>query len=82
MNKIVGIFFAISYLATSAISSSVVGVGHLFWVIIATGIAVGTSQFVPALSEVGGKTASLLSTLSVCAVILHCLQQQSEARSS
>ena len=73
MNKILGIFFTISCLATAAASNSLLGVGMWFWIILTTGFFVGASQFIPALSPFGAAAASLLSVLSVCAVVLTLL---------
>jgi hypothetical protein len=73
MNKIFGISFTIACLVTAAASNSLLGVGMWFWIILATGIFVGASQFVPALSASGAAAASLLAVLSVCAVVLTLL---------
>lgn len=73
MNKIIGIFFAIACIATSAVSNSMMGAGLWFWVIIATGLVVAVSQFFPMLRGVGSGLALMLATLSVCAVLLGLL---------
>ncbi len=73
MNKVVAIFFAISCFATSVTSGNILGVGMWFWIIIATGIFVAVSQFLPALRGLGSVAALLLAVISVCAVILTLL---------
>ncbi|HAJ76008.1 MAG TPA: hypothetical protein DCM64_06090 [Gammaproteobacteria bacterium] len=73
MNKIIAVLFAISCFATSAVSNSILGVGMWFWIIIATGVFVTASQFLPALRELGGIVALILSIISVCAVVLTLL---------
>lgn len=70
MNKILAVLFAISCFATSAVSNSIMGVGMWFWIIIATGIIVAASQFLPVLGELGRGVAMILAVLSVCAVLL------------
>lgn len=73
MNKIVAILFAIACFATSAVSGSILGVGMWFWIIIATGVFVAVSQFVPMLRGLGSVAALLLGVISVCAVGLTLL---------
>jgi hypothetical protein len=73
MNKIVGILFAIACIATSAVSGSILGVGMWFWIIIAAGVFVAVSQFIPMLRGLGSVAALLLGVISVCAVMLTLL---------
>lgn len=73
MNKVVAILFAVSCLGTSAVSSSLLGVGMWFWIIIAAGIFVAVSQFLSILSKLGSAVASILGIISVCAVVLTLL---------
>jgi len=73
MNKIVGILFAIACIATSAVSGSILGVGMWFWIIIAAGVFVAVSQFIPMLRGLGSVAALLLGVISVCGVMLTLL---------
>ena len=73
MNRIVAVLFAISCFATSTISSRMLGVGIWFWIIIAAGVIVAASQFIPILYKLGAPVASLLSVISVLAVVLTLL---------
>ena len=73
MNKIVAICFAIACLATSTVSSRILGVGMWFWIIIVTGLFVAVSQFVPTIRVLGSVMALLLGVISVCAVALTLL---------
>lgn len=70
MNKITALFFAMICLATSMVSSRMLGIGLWFWVIIITGPLVAVSQFIPLLQNVGAFIASLLGVVSVFAVLL------------
>ena len=60
-------------MATSITSGSILGVGMWFWIIIATGILVATSQFFPLLRPFGSVAALLLGIISVFAVLLTLL---------
>lgn len=73
MNKIIAILFALSCFAASAISSSILGIGIWFWIIITAGVFVGASQFVPVLRNPGGRIASRLGIIAVLAVGLTLL---------
>tara|TARA_B110000858_G_scaffold198436_1_gene264957 strand:- start:2909 stop:3271 length:363 start_codon:yes stop_codon:yes gene_type:complete len=73
MNKFVGILFAITCFATSALSSSIMGAGLWFWVIIASGLIVAVCQWFPMLQSLAAGVALLLSTLSILAVLLGLL---------
>lgn len=73
MNKFIGILFAISCVATSWISGGLLGVGMWFWIIIAIGVFVAVSQFIPILRGLGSAAALLLGVISVCAVGLTLL---------
>lgn len=70
MNKFIGSLFAITCFATSALSSSMMGAGFWFWVIIASGFIVALCQFFPKFRSVGSGVALLLSILSILAVLL------------
>lgn len=73
MNRIVAILFAISCFATSIVSGNILGVGMWFWIIIATGLFVAISQFLPILSGLGSVAALLLAVISICAFVLTLL---------
>ena len=73
MNKLVGTLFAITCFSTSALSSSLMGTGLWFWVIIASGFLVAGSQFFPKLESIGSAIAMTLGILSVFAVLLGLL---------
>jgi len=70
MQKITSILFFFACVATSWISSSLLGVGMWFWIIIASGIFVAVSSFIPLFEAVGVAVAGLLATISVIAVLL------------
>ena len=59
--------------ATSAVSSSIMGAGMWFWLIIIVGSFVAVSQFYSKLRGAGAGLALSLSMLSVCAVVLGVL---------
>jgi hypothetical protein len=69
MNKVIGILFALACFATSAQSNSMMGAGLWFWVIIATGFIVASSQFFPRLKGPGSGLALLLGIISICAIL-------------
>ncbi len=69
MHKIIGIFFAITCFATSAVSNSIMGAGVWFWVIIATGCIVAFSQFFPKIRGPGSGLAMLLGFVSIFAIL-------------
>ena len=73
MNKTFAILFAISCFFTSTVSSRLLGVGIWFWIIIAIGLLVAASQFIPGLKDLGSALAAVLATLSVLAVLLTLL---------
>ena len=73
MQKVISILFFLSCFATSWVSSSMLGVGMWFWIIIASGIFVGVSSFIPLIETLGAAVASLLATISVLAVLLGLL---------
>ena len=73
MNKLIGVLFAITCFATSALSNSIMGAGIWFWVIIASGLLVAVCQWFPMLQSLAAGVALLLSTLSVLAVLLGLL---------
>ena len=70
MQKAVSILFFCFCLATSWVSSGMLGVGMWFWIIIAGGIFVGLSAFIPLLEALGVAVASMLTAISVIAVLL------------
>ena len=70
MQKVVSILFFLSCFATSWLSSSMLGVGMWFWIIIFGGLFVGVSSFIPLLETLGTAVAGLLATISVAAVVL------------
>jgi hypothetical protein len=70
LNKILGVFFAISCFATSGLSGSMLGVGMWFWIIVATGFFVAISQFVPGLRGIGTVAASILGVIAILAALL------------
>ncbi len=70
MNKVFAILFTISCIATSTVSSHIMGIGIWFWVIIVIGMVVGISQFFKPLIEMGTALAILLSVISACAILL------------
>ncbi len=69
MNKVIAILFAITCFSTSAVSSSIFGIGTGFWIIITTGFIVASSQFFPAIKGAGSGLALLFSLMSILAVI-------------
>jgi hypothetical protein len=73
LNKVIGIFFLLACIATSAVSNSIMGAGIWFWVIIFIGCFVAISQFYPKLRGAGSGLALLLSIMSVCAILLGLL---------
>ena len=73
MNKVVAILFAISCALTSFTSNSILGAGMWFWIILATGVLVAVSQFLPPLRGLGSIAALLLAVIAVCAVALTLL---------
>tara|TARA_B110000444_G_C18841952_1_gene599495 strand:- start:1365 stop:1727 length:363 start_codon:yes stop_codon:yes gene_type:complete len=73
MNKFVGALFALTCFATSALSSSIMGAGLWFWVIVASGLLVAICQWFPMLQSLAAGVALLLSTLSIIAVLLGLL---------
>jgi len=73
MNRIIAILFAIACFATSAVSGNILGAGMWFWIIIATGVFVAVSQFIPVLRQFGSVAALLLGVISVLAVVLTLL---------
>ena len=70
MNKILGVFFAISCFVTSGLSGSMLGVGMWFWIIVAAGFFVPISQFVPSLLGIGTVAASILGVIAMLAALL------------
>jgi len=73
MNKVVAILFTISCFATSWISGIILGVGMWFWIIIASGVFVSISQFLPIIRGVGAVMAGLMGIISIIAVLLGLL---------
>jgi hypothetical protein len=73
MNKVIALFFALSCLLTAIVSSRLLGVGMWFWIIIACGLFVPVSQFIPMLADLGSAAAAMLATISVLAVVLTLL---------
>jgi hypothetical protein len=73
MNKVLGAIFAIACVATSAVSGSILGVGMWFWIIIAAGVVVAVTQFIPSTRLIGSVVALLLSIVSLLAVALTLL---------
>jgi hypothetical protein len=73
MNKLVAILFAFSCFLTAFTSGRMLGVGMWFWIIIATGVFVAVSQFLPVFQNVGAFAAGLLGVISVLAVLLSLL---------
>jgi hypothetical protein len=73
MNKVIALFFALACLLTATVSSRLLGVGMWFWIIIACGVFVPVSQFIPVLANLGKAAAAMLATISVLAVILTLL---------
>lgn len=70
MQKIIAIVFALCCFSTAAVSSSLMGVGMWFWIIIGTGGFVAVSQYMPQLQDLGAGCAAILSVISVAAVML------------
>tara|TARA_R110001583_G_scaffold22377_5_gene83983 strand:+ start:16810 stop:17169 length:360 start_codon:yes stop_codon:yes gene_type:complete len=73
MNKVIGIIFAIVCISASAFSSSILGIGMWFWIIIGIGMFVGFSQFFPLLKRTGSGLAILSSVISLLTVLLGLL---------
>lgn len=73
MNKLIGILFAIACFSTSALSSSIMGVGMWFWVILAAGLLVAACQWIPRLQSLAAGVAFSLSIISILAVLLGLL---------
>ncbi|MGL1930853.1 MAG: hypothetical protein OCC45_03710 [Desulfotalea sp.] len=70
MNKAIGILFGIACFSTSALSSSIMGSGMWFWIIICVGTFVAASQFVSVLKGIGSGLATILAGISILAVLL------------
>lgn len=73
MNKLIAILFALTCFSTSALSSSMMGAGMWFWIIIGIGIFVAISQFYPMLRGAGAGLAMLLAGISTLAILLGLL---------
>lgn len=72
-NKTIALLFAASCLSAAIASNSLLGVGIWFWIILASGVFVAASQFLPVLNALGAAVASSLATISVIAVLLTLL---------
>ena len=70
MNKLIGILFSFTCMATSAVSNSLMGAGMWFWLIIFIGLFSAVSQFVPKLKGAGSGLALCLSGISIVAIFL------------
>ena len=70
MLKVTSVLFGALCIATALLSNSMMGAGPWFWIIIATGVLVASSSFIPALHVLGALLALLLSLVSICAVLL------------
>lgn len=70
MQKTLSLVFGLCCFLTSYVSSSLLGVGIWFWIIIGSGIFVAASAFLPALQNLGVGIAGMLAGISVVAVLL------------
>ena len=70
MHRTLGVLFAFTFFSTSALSFSMMGAGVWFWIIIGVGLFVAVSQYSTVLRGAGAGLATLLSVISICAVLL------------
>jgi hypothetical protein len=73
MQKVIAILFAFSCFTASFVSGNLLGVGIWFWILIAIGVVVAFSQFVPALQMLGSILALLLGIISILALLFGLL---------
>ena len=73
MNKVLGVLFAFFCFASAAVSNSLMGPGFWFWLIIATGLFVGISQFYPWLRGAGAGLSFLLALILFAGIALSLL---------
>ena len=65
--------FAVSCLGASVLSARILGPGMWGWIILAAGVFVGSSPYIPTVSALGRVVALLLAVVSACAVALGLL---------
>ena len=70
MRKPVAMIPCACCIGTSFVSGSLLGPGMWYWVIIAAGVLVPATQFIPAIQSLGVLIALLLGIVSVFAVAL------------